>query len=248
MFRQSFREACKASSALIDSAKLKYYQSLIENSDETKLFKMVDRMLIGKHGTVLPKHLSFELLAEQFNEFFATKIEKLRSQLDGSSGESYDIPAEKTCLCSFTEFTTVSRNDTRRVVVESLIKSCQLDSIPTKLVKEIDILTEVISDIVNGSLVNGEFPLELKQAVVRPSIKKLNTDPEPFPNYRPISNSALLSKTIEGSAVKQMLPYLVENNLYPKIQSAYRKFHSTETALLKVSTSGGCISGFISCL
>ena len=102
------------------------------------------------------------------------------------------------------------------------------------MVKEVDILTEVITDIANGSLAGGEFPTELKLSLVRPSIKKSNMDSDQFPNYRPISNLAFLSKTIERTAVSQMEPYLV-GNLYPKIQSAYRKFHSTETALLKVS-------------
>ena len=53
-------------------------------------------------------------------------------------------------------------------------------------------------------------------------------------NYRPISNLSLVGKIIERSAIRQMQQYLTENTLYAPMQSAYRAFHSVETALLRV--------------
>ena len=43
-----------------------------------------------------------------------------------------------------------------------------------------------------------------------------------------------MSKLIEKAAFNQIRGHLVCNNLYPVAQSACRRFHSTETALLKV--------------
>ena len=43
-----------------------------------------------------------------------------------------------------------------------------------------------------------------------------------------------MSKLIERAAFNQIHGHLVRNNLYPVAQSAYRRNHSTETALLKV--------------
>ena len=186
---------------------------------------MVDRMFVRKKCILLPKHSDVGSLAEQFNKYFVTKIEKLRSKLDCTVSVSMDITREEKCLCSFTDFKTISKTDIHQIIVGTPTKSCQLDPLPTKMVKEIDILTEVITDIANGSLAGGEFPTELKLSFVRPSIKKLNVGSDQFPNYRPISNLAFLSKTIERTAVSQMEPYLVGNDLCPKIQSAYRKFH-----------------------
>ena len=120
---------------------------------------MVDRMFIRKKCTLLPKHSDVESLAEQFNEYFVTKIEKLRSKLDCTMIVSLDITREEKCSCSFTsfhfscsftDFKTVSKTDFHQIIVGSPTKSCQLHPLPTKMVKEILILTGVITDIANG--------------------------------------------------------------------------------------------------
>ena len=49
-----------------------------------------------------------------------------------------------------------------------------------------------------------------------------------------MSNLSFVSKLIERAAFNQIHGHLVCNNLYPVALSAYRRNHSTETALLKV--------------
>ena len=53
-------------------------------------------------------------------------------------------------------------------------------------------------------------------------------------NYRPVSNLSFMSKLIERAIAIQLNDYLVANNLLPRHQSAYRKGHSTEMAMLRV--------------
>ena len=76
--------------------------------------------------------------------------------------------------------------------------------------------------------------LKLKKGVIHPSIKKPSLDREQLLNCRPITNIAFLSKTLERIAAKQTLNYLTSNGLLSKFQSAYRCFHCTETALIRV--------------
>ena len=86
----------------------------------------------------------------------------------------------------------------------------------------------------NTSLRDGSFPDSQKNAIVTPILKKANLDAHAAANYRPISNLSYLSKLLERCVNKQLNDYLSTNNLLPSVQSAYRKFHSTESAVLKV--------------
>ncbi len=87
--------------------------------------------------------------------------------------------------------------------------------------------------MVNLSLQTGCFPDIWKIAILKPLLKKRDLDPV-FGNLRPISNLSSISKLTERAVVDQVQCYLTTNSLYPLLQSAYRKYHSTETALLKV--------------
>ena len=114
-------------------------------------------------------------------------------------------------------------------------KSCSLDAIPTKLLKDsLDTMLPYISKLANLSLANGVFPDIFKRALIRPLLKKPQLDANDYSSYRPIANLSFLSKTLERIVASQLCTYLEQSNLLPNFQSAYRRNHSTETAILKV--------------
>ena len=62
-------------------------------------------------------------------------------------------------------------------------------------------------------------------------------------NYRPISNLNTLSKILERVFLARLLPQVNKSSNFNIFQSAYRKFHSTETALLKILDDVYCNAG-----
>ena len=91
-----------------------------------------------------------------------------------------------------------------------------------------------ISTLFNISLASGFVPSTLKEAYITKIIKKPQLERTDINNYRPISNFSVISKLLERAVCSQLAEYLDDNNLMQPNQSAYRRSHSTETALTAV--------------
>ena len=130
----------------------------------------------------------------------------------------------------------MSEHDIVKLINQSPSKSCELDPIPTAILKEVlPLIGSLFTSVLNKSLKTGVFPQDLKEALVKPLLKKANLDLIDR-NYRPVSNLEFMGKTIEHAVTSQLTQHISENSLVKLMQSAYRSGHSTETALLKVET------------
>ena len=120
--------------------------------------------------------------------------------------------------------------------MKSPSKSFSLDPWPTFLVLDyyLDFLITPITSIINASLEQGKCPNFFKQAHVTPILKKSSLDKEILKNYRPVSNLNFISKILERVVAVQLQTHLDEAGLMTAFQSAYRKHHSTESALLNI--------------
>ena len=170
--------------------------------------------------------------ADGFADFFARKVETVR---EATSGAETPPATAAPASSSFQSFSACSPATVRRVVMTSPVKSCTLDPVPTFLLREfIDLLLPYITAMVNASLSQGRFPSSQKHAVITPLLKKAGLDTTDMGNYRPVSNLPFMSKVVERLAAAQLHQYLAEHRLLPCRQSAYRRSHSTETAIIDV--------------
>ena len=78
------------------------------------------------------------------------------------------------------------------------------------------------------------FPQNFREAHVRPLLNKTSLPENELKNYRPVSNFGFISKILEKVAANRLQAHIKNNHLSNPLQSAYRKHHSTESALLKV--------------
>ena len=139
-------------------------------------------------------------------------------------------------LTELSEFNLPDNNATEKVIRSMSSKTCSLDPIPTHVVKNhLNLLLPAIQTIIISSLSSGTFPAQLKISQVKPKLKKNDLDKNLYSNYRPIANIAFISKVIEKIVASQVHAYLRDAKLFPTLQSASRQYHSTETAMIKVT-------------
>ena len=235
--REMFLEAQHHVNKLIENAKLNYYKAKVnEAPDQKSMFKVVDSLLHRKQEPKLPSHENPKELAERFCDFFVEKIMKIRKELFDKQGSASKI-GDNTVPASvcWSSFKPVSEDDVKKIIESTKSNSCSQDPIPTTLLKKcLGPLLPFITKVVNLSLSDGVMPSNLKKALLLPLLKKNDLDAEILKHFRPISNLTYLSKLIERIVAKQLQEHIRENNLDELYQSAYKKFHSCETALLRV--------------
>ena len=115
-------------------------------------------------------------------------------------------------------------------------KSSPLDYVSTSLLKSCaSTFSILISHLANLSFDQAAFPSKFKHALITPLLKKPGLSKSDPSNFRPISNLNTIGKILECLALARLLPHLSISPSFSPLQSAYRKFHSTETALLKLT-------------
>ena len=236
----AFYQQCRFVNNIIKKEQREYYitQLAEHHTDFKKIYQIANKVLFRNEPLPLPPTSDTKKLADDFNQFFIEKIDKIMAGLQPTETH----PTDPKCIESVNKspimlsiFKEISLEDTKRLICTAATKSCEIDPIPTALLKEhTDIVAPTIRDIINLSLTLGTMPLQMKEALLCPLLKKLDLDLLQFKNYRPISNLTFISKLVERAVCEQLMDHTHKTGKLEDLQSAYRSDHSTETALLKI--------------
>ena len=170
--------------------------------------------------------------ASNFIRHFTNKVEKLRASVASENVASTLVTG--TTATTFSSFEKVSQLTVKECILNSVPKSCELVTIPSKLLIEgLDSILISLTDIFNSSLASGIFQQCFKSALVTPILKKRCLDHNDLNNYLPVSNLCTIAKILEKLVLSQVSTYFISHNPYNTFQSTYHPRQSTETALLK---------------
>ena len=119
-------------------------------------------------------------------------------------------------------------------LLKSTKKTFELDPLPSSVLNEcFHVLAPFITQIINMSISHGQVPIVLKEATVRPLLKK-NIIRHRCPSTLSTSEQSytFIKKTLEKVIAQQLLIHT--EHMSEMYQSAYKPQHSTEAALLCV--------------
>lgn len=240
--RVLYTDARRAVVDQVAECKRIYYRDKVNNckGDSRKLWYTMNGLLGRRSSLVFPDFPSEDILVSQFNNFFTDKIKSLRLEIDAVQiidkySDNYLGFHPAAISNGIDRFNPISNNDAILLMKKVRRTYCSRDPINfSKVFEFCEGVSSLIAAIINSSFEEGVFPTSEKYAVVRPLLKKPALDKNTLNNYRPVSNLSYLSKVVERAILDQLLPHLTANNVIPRLQSAFRQFHSTETALCVV--------------
>uniref|UniRef100_A0A669BY78 Poly(U) binding splicing factor 60 n=1 Tax=Oreochromis niloticus TaxID=8128 RepID=A0A669BY78_ORENI len=172
---------------------------------------------------------------ENVLSFLLVKIDNIRMNFSHSAPViSISTPSRLIILDTFSP---VSLPELVKLVNSVKASSCSLDIVPASLFKNVfQSIDPSVLTLINSSLASGIVPVYFKNAAILPLLKKPQLDPSLWSSYRPISKLPLIAKLLEKVVAKQLMAALDKHGICDKFQSSFRRFHSTETALLRVSS------------
>ena len=170
-------------------------------------------------------------MASTLLHFFQTKVNTICDILSPDQ-----TPSQPNASSSLEILRPSTPDEILSLFRQSPPKSCQLDPVPTKLLKDCSYtFAPILSYLVNLSLEQSHVPSSLKIAHVTPLLKKPSLDPNSLQNYRQVSNLPFLFKVLERVVFSRLSDYFQANDLFDPFQSAYRSHHSVETLLVNMS-------------
>ena len=236
----------KANSAVLQAKKDFYIQSLEDNTIDPKQLWNLIKSTSSVTTSVGPRlkndnnssYISPKETANTFNSHFVNITDRFIS----------DIPSEVPTFSKLKEFVQTKKDANvkfkipeisnqfvkKQIIKLQTNKATGLDGVSVKLLKPVaDIVAPYIAEICNNSIDTNTFPPQWKQARVVPLFKSGNAND--VSNYRPISVLPILSKVLERHVYNAYYDYLIKNKLLLDNQSGFRKGHSCQTVLLKLT-------------
>ena len=235
--REAFKVLRKNTTAMAKVKKQEHYIAEIRNAENKPkmLYKVVKTLMHTERNNSLPTSTSDKQLADDFQQYFKEKIEKIRETFTIQTNHMH-MESTLGDIKEFSTFELVTEEEIRTIVKKYGVSCSPEDPIPTKLTAEhIETLIPYWLQLVNLSLTTGSMEC-VKSSAITALLKEADEvlDPENFKNFRPVSNLVFLSKLIERCVASRLKNHLKENKLESPNAFGYKEGHSTELLLIKV--------------
>ena len=226
---------------IIEKSKIIYYKNLFyrHKNNVSKTWNVI-REILGP-GTVrrsCTKLISNDReitnnseIAEIFNDYFSQIATALDSSLPNSPIDP--LTYVKPNLTASLHLTPTTADECSDLISELKLTKTDKDSLPVSLLKNNkDILSPILSKIINLCFKYSTFPNTLKYGSIVPILK--SNSPFVKENYRPIIILLMLSKIFERAIYNRSLSFFMKFSLLSAQQFGFQKGLSTESAIINL--------------
>jgi len=223
---------------MICKAKRSYYEKYFDNDLNNKqLWNFVNKNKLKCniiHEVIInnKKESNPISISNSFNKYFSSIGPTLAEKISTTKSFEDFLQIPNTCKFSLRQCYSSEIQE----IIHSLknTNSCGTDDLSMKLLKQnSEILSLVLSHLINISILTGHFPSIFKTAKIIPLHKKGPRNQ--VSNYRPIAILSNLSKVFEKFVCLRLTEYFEKNNLLYQYQFGFRKYHSTTYALMSAN-------------
>ncbi|RWR98484.1 rna-directed dna polymerase from mobile element jockey-like protein, partial [Dinothrombium tinctorium] len=202
--------------------------------DSKKLWKVIKRFFpCSKHNNINFVEYKGGLfttpieMAEVINDYSISSIKEINEKLPKIEANFDHINNNGN---SFENFKTVSLSELEEVIFSMKNSTPSDDFITAEYLKTFfSTINNTLLDMINSSLITGDFPDILKTSILTPIPKIKNS--KKVEELRGIHILSYIEKALERVVYKQVLEHFEENNLLVAEQSGFRKGNSCESSI-----------------
>ena len=213
------------------------YESCNDNSK--KCWSLTNKFVFEKNNV---KHENFEInhdnrtitdekhISKIFNEYFVSIGSNLAENITRNNVDPISYLDNQSGNLFY--FHPTTPYEIAKIINSFKNKATSKDNLPVFIIKKvIHILSPMLSDLFNESIIHGIFPEKLKVGRVIPLHK---TGPKNLiRNYRPITTLSVFSKIFEKLVHKRICSFLKKFNIINSNQFGFLKNKNTSDAILE---------------
>ena len=226
---------------LLKQAKIDYFKLKFDNcrNDLKKTWHNINYLINSRRNTRTINRLCIggvdvtgeQLIANAFNNHFSSVGVALDRAIPVAHNKSPLDYMSAPVPHSLFLIPTDSR-EVRNIIMGLSNRSSHGKTIPPYIYKCLsDVLSPVVADLFNDTIMNGGFPESLKVARVVPLFKSGSR--QDYNNYRPISTLPVLSKIFEKLMYTRLSQFLKDHEIIVNHQFEFQKGSSTSDAILE---------------
>lgn len=252
IFESEYKKFRNSLNKKIHNAKNMYYKNkFLDNKNDMRATWQIINEIIGKKTSNLDetviknfKNDNINVIINNFSTNFNDNVKKIIHDCNIKTSNNIETTLQNSMYLSYTNeeeiYNILTTLNSKKGAGADCIR-------PRDLKNNVNILTPILTKLINSSLENAVVPKQLKTSIIRPIYK--GGSKSDYNNYRPIAILSVIEKVLEEVIARRLNEYLQKYNIINKNQFGFQKGKNINKLLGNFSNHiNKCLSQHMHCL